>query len=175
MQNKMQRKQTGFTIVELLIVIVVIGILAAITIVAYNGVQSKAKNNQTVAAVRAYYTAIASYGAENGSYPTGNACLGSSDFYVSNPCYIGANTYIYNAALNDALSKYMGNSVPSLPSLKVSNGSITGSGIFYYSAGSYIGFPMSSTKECPTIAGATIRTTGVIGSDVYCTINFPTI
>ena len=35
-------KQKGFTIVELLIVIVVIAILAAITIVAYNGVQSRA-------------------------------------------------------------------------------------------------------------------------------------
>lgn len=37
------QKQTGFTIVELLIVIVVIGILAAITIVAYNGVQQRAR------------------------------------------------------------------------------------------------------------------------------------
>lgn len=37
-----KQKQTGFTIVELLIVIVVIGILAAITIVAYNGVQERA-------------------------------------------------------------------------------------------------------------------------------------
>jgi prepilin-type N-terminal cleavage/methylation domain-containing protein len=36
-------KQTGFTIVELLIVIVVIGILAAITIVAYNGIQDRAR------------------------------------------------------------------------------------------------------------------------------------
>lgn len=36
-------KTSGFTIVELLIVIVVIGILAAITIVAYNGVQSRAR------------------------------------------------------------------------------------------------------------------------------------
>lgn len=36
-------RQTGFTIVELLIVIVVIGILAAITIVAYNGVQARAQ------------------------------------------------------------------------------------------------------------------------------------
>lgn len=38
----MERNKTGFTIVELLIVIVVIGILAAITIVAFNGVTSRA-------------------------------------------------------------------------------------------------------------------------------------
>lgn len=37
------KSQKGFTIVELLIVIVVIGILAAITIVAYNGIQNRAK------------------------------------------------------------------------------------------------------------------------------------
>ena len=37
------RKDRGFTIVELLIVIVVIAILAAITIVAYNGIQNRAK------------------------------------------------------------------------------------------------------------------------------------
>ena len=36
-------KRTGFTIVELLIVIVVIAILAAITIVAYNGIQARAR------------------------------------------------------------------------------------------------------------------------------------
>jgi prepilin-type N-terminal cleavage/methylation domain-containing protein len=36
------KKQTGFTIVELLIVVVVIAILAAITIVSYNGVTNRA-------------------------------------------------------------------------------------------------------------------------------------
>lgn len=47
----MQRgqKQKGFTIVELLIVIVVIGILAAITIVAYNGIQERARMSSAVA------------------------------------------------------------------------------------------------------------------------------
>ena len=39
---KRAQKQTGFTIVELLIVVVVIAILAAITIVAYNGIQNRA-------------------------------------------------------------------------------------------------------------------------------------
>ena len=42
MAYKQQPRFSGFTIVELLIVIVVIGILAAITIVAYNGVQQRA-------------------------------------------------------------------------------------------------------------------------------------
>jgi prepilin-type N-terminal cleavage/methylation domain-containing protein len=40
-----QKSRRGFTIVELLIVIVVIAILAAITIVAYNGIQKRAKES----------------------------------------------------------------------------------------------------------------------------------
>ncbi len=40
-----KQKQSGFTIVELLIVVVVIAILAAITIVAYNGIQNRAKES----------------------------------------------------------------------------------------------------------------------------------
>lgn len=39
------KPQRGFTIVELLIVVVIIAILAAITIVAYNGIQARAKTS----------------------------------------------------------------------------------------------------------------------------------
>jgi prepilin-type N-terminal cleavage/methylation domain-containing protein len=44
-------RHEGFTIVELLIVIVVIAILAAITIVAYNGIQDRAKTSKAASAL----------------------------------------------------------------------------------------------------------------------------
>ncbi|MFI5212807.1 MAG: type II secretion system protein [Candidatus Saccharimonadales bacterium] len=63
-------QQKGFTIVELLIVIVVIGILAAITIVAYNGVQSRANDVAVQADLRNFHNIIAQQKAINGTYPT---------------------------------------------------------------------------------------------------------
>ncbi len=70
---KNARKDRGFTIVELLIVIVVIGILAAITIVAYNGVQNRAKTQSGQAAASNVQKKIEAYNAAVGSYPTGAA------------------------------------------------------------------------------------------------------
>lgn len=45
------KTQKGFTIIELLIVIVIIAILTAITVVAYNSIQNRAKNAQYVSDV----------------------------------------------------------------------------------------------------------------------------
>lgn len=63
----------GFTIVELLIVIVVIGILAAIVIVAFNGVQDKAKATNKVADLKNLQKVIQLYHAQNGEYPIANS------------------------------------------------------------------------------------------------------
>lgn len=73
----MIRQRSGFTIVELLIVIVVIGILAAITIVAYNGIQQRAKNSQTEQALASWMKALRLYKADKGTYPSGYVCLGA--------------------------------------------------------------------------------------------------
>jgi prepilin-type N-terminal cleavage/methylation domain-containing protein len=51
-------KQKGFTIVELLIVVVVIAILAAITIVAYNGIQNRARESAAQAAAKQVATKL---------------------------------------------------------------------------------------------------------------------
>lgn len=65
------KNNKGFTIVELLIVIVVIGILAAITIVAYNGVQQRANTTKAQTAAKEVVNKAEVYAADNsGTYPT---------------------------------------------------------------------------------------------------------
>lgn len=66
---KTMKKDRGFTIVELLIVIVVIGILAAIVIVAYNGVQNRAKTTKAQTNASAVQKVAEAYNADNGVYP----------------------------------------------------------------------------------------------------------
>lgn len=66
-----KQTQRGFTIVELLIVIVVIGILAAITIVAFNGVQQRARQASVQSDAKQAATKLAAFSIENnGVYPT---------------------------------------------------------------------------------------------------------
>lgn len=72
------RESRGFTIVELLIVIVVIGILATITIVAYNNVTDRARTSSAQAAAKTVINKAAVYQAEEGSYPVSLDTLTSS-------------------------------------------------------------------------------------------------
>lgn len=62
-------RQTGFTIVELLIVIVVIAILAAISIVAYNGIQQRGKTSAAHSAATSTAKKAELYNTEVGNYP----------------------------------------------------------------------------------------------------------
>jgi len=70
-------RREGFTIVELLIVIVVIGILAAITIVAYNGIQQRGRDAQRESDISTIVKALEMYFAENGSFPSSVCSLGA--------------------------------------------------------------------------------------------------
>lgn len=70
--SKKQGAERGFTIVELLIVIVVIGILAAIVIVAYNGVQNRAKSTAAQTAAENLAKKVEAFNGVTGAYPVFN-------------------------------------------------------------------------------------------------------
>jgi prepilin-type N-terminal cleavage/methylation domain-containing protein len=68
-EGEVENVYAGFTIVELLIVIVVIGILAAITIVAYNGIQDRAHASSAQVAAHSVAGLLGAANATNGNYP----------------------------------------------------------------------------------------------------------
>ena len=74
------KNKAGFTIVELLIVVVVIAILAAITIVAYNGIQNRAKQSAAQSAASQVTKKVMSYAVLNADqYPATLAAVDISN------------------------------------------------------------------------------------------------
>lgn len=82
----MKRLAKGFTIVELLIVIVVIAILAAITIVAYNGVQARARDSKRASDISYIEKAIRAYNTLNDGVPL---TYGASAYTTGGTVYTG--------------------------------------------------------------------------------------
>jgi len=88
-------KQFGFTIVELLIVIVVIAILAAIVIVAYNGIQTRAKDTRKQSDIKQVQKLVEAYNAEHGEYPVtaANITIGApTTVRTDDNCSVGTST-----------------------------------------------------------------------------------
>jgi len=133
------RYKYGFTIVELLIVIVVIGVLAAITVVAYNGTQTKANNTQTIDAVKQFIKAYSLYAADNGDYPQVTGCLGEGYPAPNHYCLSQSGTSTCwgtgsanSLAINTALKPYMNGKVPSPSMQGAACGSTTYVGAYGY-------------------------------------------
>ena len=104
-----KQKQTGFTIVELLIVIVVIAILAAITIVAYNGIQDRAKNAAAQSAASQAAKKLQAYAVlNNDQYP---ATLADADIQNTDGSlqYTGGGTTFCVTATTQNVSYFQRN------------------------------------------------------------------
>lgn len=79
---------SGFTIVELLIVVVVIAILATITIISYNGIQQRAQNSTVLLSVSNWEKSIKMYQSLSSKLPDDWTCLGMSvNDFPADPAY----------------------------------------------------------------------------------------
>ena len=75
-------KKAGFTIVELLIVIVVIAILAAISIVAYNGIQQRSRDNIRKQDLSQLSKALQLYSVDKGDYAEAGCANGTGSGWL---------------------------------------------------------------------------------------------
>jgi prepilin-type N-terminal cleavage/methylation domain-containing protein len=133
------KKTAGFTIVELLIVIVVIGILAAITIVAYNGITSRANVSAGLSNAQQSSKKLASYALLNNStLPTDKTALSTQAGITD------SSNATYQYTMNSAVS-------PNSYCLTVTTGS-TSTQVAGFADGN-IGQPVSG--PCPGHSGTT--------------------
>lgn len=75
----LSKSHKGFTIVELLIVIVVIAILAAVSVVAYTGIQNRANDSVVQNDLSNMAKKLQLAAAETGEFPRGGATRASSE------------------------------------------------------------------------------------------------
>jgi type II secretory pathway pseudopilin PulG len=69
LSSKTLATRRGFTVVELLVIIVVIGILATVSMVYYNGFRQRAINTDRLSVLTSYRDAFVSYAGQENSYP----------------------------------------------------------------------------------------------------------
>lgn len=111
MKNKIFRqnsRQTGFTLMELIIVIAVIALLAAATFVAVDPAKriGQARDSQRWQDVTAIADAIKLYIADNnGTFPTSTALIGNGDYFY----LMGVGTGVNGGSLDPGLCQNQDN------------------------------------------------------------------
>jgi prepilin-type N-terminal cleavage/methylation domain-containing protein len=107
-----KNRLASFTLIELLTVMTIISILAALVIFAASGAWSRAKRSRAAGEIQGMSTALESYKTDNGIYPVGNTTAGTASAltgppggtYPLDPSLVGGKYQISSEALYQALS-----------------------------------------------------------------------
>jgi len=93
----MKRLQQGFTLIELMIVVAIVGILAAIALPAYQDYVIRSKMSEAIAAIAACKTSVAEYSSSHTAYPTDTTAAGCSTTVTKYVAAIEANNGVITA------------------------------------------------------------------------------
>ena len=100
-------KNGGFTIVELLIVIVIIGILAALIIVAYNGIQQRSKDTAIQVDIKNFQNKMAQFNADYDRYPLPADLSSSLGIRLNKNLYLAGNNNNWYYCVTSDQSRYV--------------------------------------------------------------------
>lgn len=156
----MRNRTYGFTIIELLIVVVVIGILASVSIVAYSGIQNRANDTVIKNDLANFARKIQLIQATTGEYPSGGA--------TDTPAYTGSWIYFPDVTFRPTKNAYF---TQSGNNLMYCTGLSSGKPMFRLIARSKSGetFLYSSAGGLEALGQYAIS-----GSDSFCgPINYP--
>jgi type II secretion system protein G len=83
---KTRRCSKGFTLLELLVVLAIIGILTAIGVAAFSAAQLRARDAQRKSDLKTIASALERYRSKNGTYPDSSLAFecGTTEWYCSN-------------------------------------------------------------------------------------------
>jgi type IV pilus assembly protein PilA len=99
----MKRLQQGFTLIELMIVVAIVGILAAIALPAYQDYVIRSKMSEAEAALAACKTSVAEYlSSHSGNWPTNanSGCSTTTTQYVAGGVTVGGTNTIFATSQN---------------------------------------------------------------------------
>jgi type IV pilus assembly protein PilA len=109
----MKTMQKGFTLIELMIVVAIIGILAAIAIPAYQNYTIRAQVTEGLSLADNYQTAVAEFYQNNGTFPAGVSAAGSATTIAMPGASVGKYVSAVTVVTGNVEITYSGSAVNS--------------------------------------------------------------
>ncbi|HHS1483077.1 TPA: pilin [Neisseria meningitidis] len=94
----MKAIQKGFTLIELMIVIAIVGILAAVALPAYQDYTARAQMSEALTLAEGQKSAVVEYYSDNGTFPNSNASAGIANSSEIKGKYVKSVTVTGNAS-----------------------------------------------------------------------------